>query len=60
MENDKKKIQVMEVPTEYKLVIAEIDEKNPENMREVSEKVLLTEIYNDIKEIKKILGIVKN
>lgn len=57
MEN--RKIQVIEVPVEFKQVIAEIDEKNPENNKEVSDKVLLTEIYNDIKEIKKILGIVK-
>jgi hypothetical protein len=54
---ENKKIVVYEVPVEVKQVIAEIDEKNPDNNREVSEKQLLVKMCNDIEEIKIALGL---
>jgi hypothetical protein len=54
---ENKKIVVYEVPVEVKQVIAEIDEKNPENNKEKSVNELLVEMYNDIKEIKIALGL---
>ena len=56
---DSKNIRVIEVPVEVKQVIAEIDEKNPDNNRELSEKQLLVEILQKVSGIEQAVGIIR-